>query len=180
VPAHDEEALLPACLASLGRAAADPALAGIPVRIVVVLDACTDASAAVVARAEPGPASLAALPIDARNVGAARAAGFERLLAERPAGPARLWLATTDADTVVPPGWLARQPAHAVAGWDAVAGTVEVTDWSGHAAWVQASFDAAYRVWRPGQPHPHVHGANLGVRGSAYLRDLTPPTGTAG
>jgi hypothetical protein len=77
--------------------------------------------------------------------------------------------ATTDADTVVPPGWLARQLTHAVAGWDAVAGTVEVTDWSGHAAWVQASFDAAYRVWRPGQPHPHVHGANLGVRGSAYL-----------
>jgi hypothetical protein len=114
------------------------------------------------------------------ELGAPRAAGFERLLAEHPADPARLWLATTDADTVVPPGWLARQLAHAVAGWDAVAGTVEVTDWSGHAAWVQASFDAAYRVWRPVQPHPHVHGANLGVRGSAYLRDLTPPTGTAG
>ena len=48
---------------------------------------------------------------DALNVGAARAAGMTELLRLTPGrDPAAIWLATTDADTVVPPGWLRRQP----------------------------------------------------------------------
>ena len=46
--------------------------------------------------------------------------------------PADVWLATTDADTLVPPGWLREQARYANRGWDAVAGTIRVADWSGH------------------------------------------------
>jgi hypothetical protein len=64
----------------------------VPSDIVVVLDACRDASPAVA-----GASGFRALCSDARNVGAARRAGFDPLVAER--GPLGLWLATTDADS---------------------------------------------------------------------------------
>jgi len=160
VPAHDEAELLPACLAAL-RSAAD--VAGVPVRLLVVADACTDATAAVAAAA-----GAEVIRIRARNVGAARAAGLARLLG-RTGGtdPAAMWLATTDADTVVPPGWLRRQLSYADQGWDVVLGTVTVTDWTGHPPHAAAVFAAMYGFGEG--PHPHVHGANLGIRASAYL-----------
>jgi glycosyltransferase involved in cell wall biosynthesis len=163
VPAHDEEERLPACLAALRSAAG---LAGVPVRLLVVADACTDATAAVAAA---GGAEV--IRIRARNVGAARAAGMARLLRrmEGTAGtdPAATWLATTDADTVVPPGWLRRQLGYAGQGWDVVLGTVTVADWAGYPPHAAAMFAAMYGFGAG--PHPHVHGANLGIRGSAYL-----------
>jgi len=160
VPAHDEEELLPACLAALRSAAG---AAGVPVRLLVVADACTDATAAVAAAA-----GAEVIRIRARNVGAARAAGMARLLG-RTGGtdPAAMWLATTDADTVVPPGWLRRQLSYADQGWDVVLGTVTVTDWAGHPPHAPAVFEARYAFGAG--PHPHVHGANLGIRASAYL-----------
>jgi len=159
VPAHDEAELLPACLAAL-RSAADAA--GVPVRLLVVADACTDATAAVAAAA-----GAEVIPIRARNVGAARAAGLARLLRTEDTDPAAMWLATTDADTVVPPGWLRRQLGYAGQGWDVVLGTVAVTDWAGHPPHAPAVFEARYAFGAG--PHPHVHGANLGIRASAYL-----------
>ena len=160
VPAHNEEKLLPACLAALREAAG---LAPVPVDVLVVADACTDATAAVAAAH-----GAQVIGIRARNVGAARAAGLAALL-RRTAGtdPAAVWLATTDADTVVPPGWLRRQVGHADEGWDVVLGTVTVTDWAEHPAHTAAAFAAMYGFGEG--PHPHVHGANLGIRASAYL-----------
>jgi hypothetical protein len=81
--------------------------------------------------------------------------------------PSAIWLATTDADTVVPPGWLRRQLDYADAGWDVVLGTVTITDWDGHPAHVPVAFAERYAF--SGPHHPHVHGANLGIRASAYL-----------
>ncbi|HEX5301096.1 MAG TPA: glycosyltransferase [Streptosporangiaceae bacterium] len=170
VPAHNEEELLPACLAALRQAAG---AAGVPVRLLVVADACTDATATVAAAA-----GAEVIRIRARNVGAARAAGMARLLRRTegtdPAatelattGLAETWLATTDADTVVPPGWLRRQLRYAGQGWDVVLGTVTVTDWAGHPPHTPAAFEARYEFGAG--PHPHVHGANLGIRASAYL-----------
>jgi hypothetical protein len=80
--------------------------------------------------------------------------------------PADVWLATTDADTLVPPSWLRRQLHYADRGWDAVAGTVRVTDWSGHRPAVRSLFHQRYAAGAG--PHPPVHGANLGFRASAY------------
>jgi len=160
VPAHNEEALLPACLAALRRAARTVST---PVHVLVVADTCTDKTAAT---AQACGARV--ISISARNVGAARAAGMTELLRlTAPSDPARVWLATTDADTTVPPGWLRRQLRYADRGWDVVLGTVEVADWDGHPPHVPAAFDALYEFGAG--PHPHVHGANLGLRASAYL-----------
>jgi len=132
VPAHNEETLLPACLAALGRVASG---FGMPVWLLVVADTCTDRTAAV-ARA----CGARVIAIGARNVGAARAAGMAELL-RLTAGvdPSAVWLATTDADTVVPPGWLERQLRYAGQGWDVVLGTVTVADWDGHPPHVPAA-----------------------------------------
>jgi glycosyltransferase involved in cell wall biosynthesis len=160
VPAHNEETLLPACLAALRLAAG---VLGVPVFVLVVADSCTDRTAA---GARAWGARVVA--IGARNVGAARAAGMAELL-RLTAGvdPSAVWLATTDADTVVPPGWLERQLRYADEGWDVVLGTVTVADWDGHPPHVPAAFDALYEFGDG--PHRHVHGANLGIRASAYL-----------
>jgi Glycosyl transferase family 2 len=160
VPAHNEEEEIPACLAAL-RAAAESVW--IPVRLLVVADACTDETAAVAAAH-----GAEVIGIGARNVGAARAVGMAGLLRRTAdTDPAAVWLATTDADTVVPPGWLRRQLGYAAQGWDVVLGTVTVADWDEHPPHTPAAFAAMYESGEG--PHPHVHGANLGIRASAYL-----------
>ncbi|MBV9794250.1 MAG: glycosyltransferase [Actinobacteria bacterium] len=170
VPAHDEEELLPGCLAALGEAAA-VAIAGRPglrVRIVVTADACTDDTPAVARRA-----AAVVVAVNAENVGTARAAGIDALLQPgtpvwggRPPAPDRLWLATTDADSVVPAHWLAGQLDHADAGWEAVVGTVTVADWADYGDRVAREFARRYGRWQDW--HPHVHGANLGFTARAY------------
>jgi glycosyltransferase involved in cell wall biosynthesis len=160
VPAYNEETLLPACLTALRRAVRQ---VSVPVHLLVAADSCTDRTVAV-ARA----CGALVLGIGARRVGAARAAGMKELL-RLTAGPdpAAIWLATTDADTVVPLGWLRRQVAYADQGWDVVLGTVAVADWSEHPPHVPTAFAARYGSAE--HPHPHVHGANIGIRASAYL-----------
>ncbi|KQS64842.1 hypothetical protein ASG41_15385 [Modestobacter sp. Leaf380] len=169
VPARDEAELLPGCLAALARAAAHPDLAGVPVLVVVVADLCTDDTADL---ARAGGARV--VETGGGNVGDARHAGVLAVLAEatHTGVPAdRVWVATTDADSRVPADWLAVQALGAASGVDAVVGTVAVEDWTGHPPHVPAAFAAAYDAWRAGgldAVHPHVHGASLGVRGSAY------------
>ena len=72
IPAHDEEDLLPSCLAAVHQAARHLL---VPVHIVVVADACTDRTAQ---RARDLGAAV--VETGARNVGAARAAGMSRVL----------------------------------------------------------------------------------------------------
>ena len=156
VPAHNERERLPACLASVAAAADQVA---VTVTVVVVLDACTDRSEDAIAR------PVRAMSVSARNVGAARAAGFA---AAAPRSDARTWLATTDADSVVPTTWLADQAVHHRALVQGVVGTVSV-DWQEHSATTRGRYDGLYRVRDPGV-HGHVHGANLGVRADAYWR----------
>jgi glycosyltransferase involved in cell wall biosynthesis len=171
VPAHDEEDLLPRCLTAIRRA--ERALAGIPVHLVVAADACGDRTAEV-ARS----AGASVVEISARCVGSARAAVIREALSRTGhLDPASVWLATTDADTVVPPEWLSTQLAYAAAGWDAVVGLVRVTDWSEHPPAVRRLFEERYGDGGgsagsgsgSGDGHPHVHGANLGFTARAYL-----------
>jgi hypothetical protein len=94
------------------------------VHLVVVADACRDLTAQVARR---GGAPV--VTVEARNVGTARAAGVREVLHKtRHLDPADAWLATTDADSVVPAGWLRQQGRYAGQGWDAVGGTIEETD----------------------------------------------------
>jgi glycosyltransferase involved in cell wall biosynthesis len=161
IPAHDEEDLLPSCLAAVRQATR--MVQPTAVHLIVVADACTDRTAE---RARQSGAVV--LEIPARCVGAARRAGMREVLRRtRHLDPGSVWLATTDADTLVPPDWLARQLSYAAAGWDAVAGTVAVTGWAEHPPGLPPLFHQQYRTG-PGA-HPHVHGANLGFTARAYL-----------
>jgi hypothetical protein len=158
VPVHNERDLLPGCLSSVRIAALHPALRHVAVHVVPVLDACADGS---------GDHCPGALEVTARNVGVARAAGFNAVLGREAGRPgAEIWLATTDADSRVPPDWLAIQLAFAHGGADAVAGTIRVADWSPQPLTVRRRFTETYGT--PGAGHPHVHGANLGVTAAAY------------
>ncbi|WP_082926686.1 glycosyltransferase family 2 protein [Cupriavidus sp. D384] len=157
VPVHNEETCLEACLLALRAAALHPGLGGEPVMLVVVLDDCSDRSLDIVRRHPP--AQITCLPIAARNVGIARHAGAELLLAL----DAR-WLAFTDADSRVAPDWLVAQLALSA---DAVCGLVTIDDWSEHPPHVPVRFAARYQRT---EDHRHVHGANLGVCSRAYRR----------
>lgn len=157
IPAHNEENYIDQCLASVTRAARHSGLAGEPVKIVVVLDCCSDQTA------ERTKAwNVSALASNFRNVGMARAAGAAHLIE-----CGARWLAFTDADTVVSPAWLTTQLSLRA---EVVCGTVDVIDWSSHgshAEHAQAQFRAHYQD-RDG--HRHVHGANLGLDASVYMR----------
>jgi hypothetical protein len=102
-------------------------------------------------------------------VGAARALAAEIAL-QRCIGPLkRCWLANTDADCEVPVDWLVDQLAIADRGFAAVAGIIDVDSFVEHKMGVKELFRLTYLINSDGS-HPHVHGANLGVRADAYLR----------
>ena len=165
VPVHDEEACLGACLEALCAAATCPRLHGETVSIVIVLDACSDDSRRIVLahamHADPRW-HLDCIAVEARNVGFARAAGAEVLLRR-----GARWLAFTDADTRVSPTWLSTQLALDA---DAVCGTVAVDDWSPHGLNADALRQHFADTYTDADGHRHIHGANFGVRASAYLR----------
>jgi glycosyltransferase involved in cell wall biosynthesis len=121
IPAHNEEALIDGCLRSVIRASLHPALVGEEVRIFVVVDSCSDGTAAI-ARA----LGAQVLSVEKRNVGAARATGAAAALSQR----AR-WLSFTDPDTTVADDWLVQQLR---CGTDAVCGVIGVEDWTGHSS----------------------------------------------
>lgn len=105
---------------------------------------------------------------DVGMVGSARALAASEALRRYRGKPAECWFANTDADCEVPPYWLVDQLRLADSGVHAVAGIVDVSDFSEHLPHVRQRFRETYIVHRDGT-HPHVHGANLGVRADAYL-----------
>ncbi|MEO9236480.1 MAG: glycosyltransferase, partial [Jatrophihabitantaceae bacterium] len=164
IPAHNEAALLASCLSSVSRAAGLAAARGLGVEIVVVLDRCSDGTAEVVASFAGRDVPVSAVGSERAGVGWARAAGVDLLIARH--GSRRTWLCTTDADSTVADGWILGQLDHAAAGADAVVGTVQVTDWSGHPPLAVRRYYAGYHQV---DGHRHVHGANLAFRADSYL-----------
>ncbi|MFO2464241.1 glycosyltransferase [Pseudomonas sp. 15FMM2] len=155
IPAHNEEALLPECLEAAIVAANHPALLGEEVQILVVLDSCTDRSAAIAQDYQ-----VQSLCVQARNVGQVRGIGARHLL-----NNGARWISCTDADSRVAPDWLVAQLALEV---DAVCGTVEVDAWSeDFGCSAQARYEQAYQAC---EGHRHIHGANLGFSAGAYIR----------
>jgi Glycosyl transferase family 2 len=158
LPVHDEEDLLPGALHAL-----EDAVAALPtalsVRTVVVLDSCGDASAGIAGRWADRRGALV-LPRDCRSVGLARQAGCRAVLAGWPEmEPAQIWLATTDADSRVPPDWLTVQLHAHEAGVDLWAGRVRVAEKS---ATIQRWSE---RYAAEGGP---IHGASLGFSAALY------------
>jgi glycosyltransferase involved in cell wall biosynthesis len=161
IPAADEEQRIGRCLLSVvtARAHLYRTTAQVSVQIIVVLDSCQDNTAARAA----GFGSVRQLTIHARNVGAARRAGVDAVLTD--GGPAsELWLADTDADSQVPANWLSYMLAESRRGAHLVLGTVLPGPALGPA--VRADWLSRHQL-REG--HSHVHGANFGIRGDAYL-----------
>lgn len=157
IPAHNEERHIVACLRAATRAARHPSLSAEVVRIVVVLDHCRDRTAQLSA-AWP----VHCLAIQARNVGVARALGARHLL-----DAGARWLAFTDADTRVSPGWLVDQLSLNA---EVVCGTVNVSGWHEHGVRAQGARRLFARQYQDRDGHRHVHGANLGIEALAYQR----------
>lgn len=172
VPARNERALIGRCLAALAEAReqARSSMPAVSIHLIVVADACTDETAAL-ARSVEG---VEVIEITAGAVGSARAAGASRATETLcgPSGefePDEVWIANTDADSVVPDNWIVDQVALAESGADLVLGTVrpDPADLTAENA----------RLWR--EQHPpaadlsqapaHIYGANLGIRASHYL-----------
>lgn len=165
IPARDEAALLPRCLASV-LAAADHARHAADVLVVVLADRCVDETAAVAAQALAGTWASVVHTM-AGNVGQARQLGCAAVRSICRSVPSdRLWIAMTDADTTVPTDWIVRQLAIAANGWDAVTGAIEIDDWSERSPMV-ARARGLHRDAQRRAGIPPIHGANLGIRASA-------------
>lgn len=165
VPAHNEELLLARCLHSIQRSRLQLP-SHVTSDVIVVSDLSEDATVQI-AKSILGDDGYVG-QLSARSVGMARS--MAALLAlQRYSGPSSTcWLANTDADCQVPESWLTHQLALAAKGARAVAGIVDVDSFSEHADHVEARFRRSY-VIHPDGSHPHVHGANIGVRADAYL-----------
>jgi len=181
IPVHNEEQHLERALANICTAAnlLQAHHPGVAVSMVVVLDSCADRSGAIASRFAAADARLHVLEVGFRSVGKSRRAGIDAILGRTPglgtgvghsrprspAGTGRLWLANTDADSCVPPNWLVGQLALADGGADAILGSVEPDP--------EGMDPEILKRWHARHPfeedHPHVYGANFGVRASAYL-----------
>lgn len=162
IPARDEEALVARCLTSVLAAkgylrSRRPA---VRVSVVLVADNCTDATS----RIARGFDDVTVVDIDAANVGVARATGVRTALAATPVAADAVWIANTDADSVVPRRWLMEHLRHAQRGAQLVVGTVrpEFADLSPDQV-------RAWQSTHSPEANGHVHGANLGVRADVYL-----------
>ena len=175
VPARDEERRIGACLRALAAQTVDRRR----FETVVVLDACQDATAAVVAETA-GSLGLAVTTIAGAGTGAgaARRAGMEAACVrlhdvERPSG----LIACTDADSSPAPDWLERQLGHVAAGAQVIAGLIELDE--DEAAQLPPGVrdrrerDAIIRLRRirradTDASHHHFAGASLGVTAETY------------
>ena len=159
VPAHNEERVVARCLAAIRTAMGS---VSVPVSVLVVLDDCRDRTERICRSFE-----VDVLKVRARSVGVARHAGISRLLAGVMDAES-IWVANTDADSVVPPTWLRDQLKLAHTGADVVVGTVGLTDQEGMRS---KQFEDLYNAGLNSRgEHTHVHGANFGIRASSYLR----------
>jgi len=167
IPARDEAATVGECIRA---ALAAIERCGLPASLVVAADRCTDATAALARSAmaaSPGAVRSETIDVDAGSAGAARHAACARAVELLGVDPAVVWLATTDADSRVPGSWLAGQLALAGDGADGVAGLVVLDrDAPTSLRQVAARHQA---VLGDGDGHPHVYGANLGVRADLWL-----------
>ena len=126
VPARNEEALIGTCLAALAE---QEGISAEGYEVLLVLDRCTDRTEerALEVAAQHPDLRLYLLEGPGRGSGHARRVGMEeayaRLLSlERPTG----LIASTDADTVVAPDWLAAQLEAAAQGARAIGGRIRL------------------------------------------------------
>ena len=164
VPARNEAATITDCIESILRSATAAGMGHDRFEVIIVADSCNDDTAGLARRALGGRGVV--IEACAGSAGQARAIGTSRALARWATRRSPVWTVHTDADSIVPEGWLHRQRCVAEIGFAAVAGVVEIASLAEHSARTARRYHRFYAG--PGDDHPHVHGANLGVRDDAY------------
>jgi glucosyl-3-phosphoglycerate synthase len=176
VPARDEEQRIGAALDAL---AAQVEVAPSAYEVIVVLDACSDGTAAEVeAAGRRWPElSLATLPGPGRGAGPARAIGMDVACARlEAAGHVGGLIASTDADTTVAGDWIARQLDALAAGAEAIGGDIVLDPVEAELLppeiLSRRAADLAERTVhaadRGPSEHAHFAGASLGLTPRAY------------
>lgn len=172
VPVNDEEGLVVAALTSLDSAIDALNTWDLETKVIIVLDACSDASARVVGDWMEGLCSKRSSPTftvttcHVKSVGFARRLGCETLLEQwESLNPANIWLATTDADSRVPKEWLHTQVLRHESGVDLWCGRVSVLDWSSYRHETSSRWQKEYEL----EPDP-VHGTSLGFNAKIYRK----------
>ena len=166
VPACNEEETIEACIASVREALAGCAQIASS-WIVVVADSCKDSTVerAWSALREGGRVIECAFA----SPGLARRYGASEVLSHFAAqSPDRIWIANTDADSMPHPDWIFRQLQLARLDYCGVAGIVHLEFSDLQQPQVMQAFLSDYSMNADGT-HPHVHGANMGIRADAYL-----------
>jgi glucosyl-3-phosphoglycerate synthase len=191
VPAHNEELRIGRCLEAL---TSQEEVSGEEFEVIVVLDACDDATAARVSdfkghiwpvksegdrRAGGGGPEIHTVVGPGQGAGPARATGMDIGCARLEAlGRHGGLLASTDADSVVAPDWIARQLEAVAGGAEAIGGEVVLDPVEAAAlppailADREAQLAARTRdaAARGPAEHAHFSGASLGVTPDAYRR----------
>jgi glycosyltransferase involved in cell wall biosynthesis len=166
IPARDEEDSIVACLDSI-FAALDACAEVEASWIVVVADCCSDQTASLARERLHGRGTV--IDCSVASPGSARARGVAEVLAHfEGRSPTQVWIANTDADSSVSCDWISQQLRLARQSFCGVAGIVRVNSIEGHDPAVVHELLADYTTHKDGT-HPHVHGANLGVRADAYI-----------
>lgn len=166
IPARNEEELLPRCLRSILAASAELPK-GVTADFVIAVDSSSDRTFEIAKRMLRGRG--VAVRTQEGVVGRARAVAARTALRRYRGALSRCWLANTDADSSVPHNWLNEHLQLASDDVEAIAGTVDIDSFVEHGPLVPARFRTSYHI-RPDGSHPHVHGANMGVRADAYMR----------
>jgi len=178
VPARDEEQRIGACLDAL---AAQIEIEPAAYETIVVLDDCSDGTEREVeaARRRWPAFRLHTLAGPGRGAGPARATGMDVACARlESVGRVEALLATTDADSLVAPDWIARQLEAIAAGAEAIGGEILLDP--GEAARLPAAVlrgrdaDLLERTRLAGArgpaEHAHFAGASIGLTPRVYRR----------
>jgi glycosyltransferase involved in cell wall biosynthesis len=165
IPAQNEELAIERCIASV-LSACDASRRCHGTWIVVVADCCSDLTAQLARHMLADRGEV--LDCAVGSPGTARRLGVTAALRHFSGKcPQRVWLANTDADTIVPATWIDVHLQHADDNVAAVAGIVQL-DPLGLREDVKELYERTYQL-APDGTHSHIHGANLGVRADAYL-----------
>ena len=188
VPARNEEALIPACLEALAE---QRDISPEEYEVILVLDNCTDgteARAREVCEFHPG-LRLHFVGGPGKGAGQARRVGMETACA-RLLEVGKPWglIASTDADTMVEPNWLAAQLELAECGSQAIGGRIQLDGADGLtekvANWHSEQGQARYRhlLANPGEgsktEHWQFSGASMALTAAVYkqIGGLEPRT----
>ncbi len=169
IPAHNEEEDILGCLESVQRSRSHAVERGINCRfrVLVVADACTDATVGLVADYAARHLNVIVLTTSFQSVGRARDFGWRHFM--RTEGLTTVedsdsaWVAFTDADSRVPDHWITKHVEIAAAGVDCLVGTVAPRPETAPAELI-AAWHANHELF---EDHPYIFGANMGLRASA-------------